>query len=268
MLQTEEDRLLMDQMDERGYSLLPFPQELRALMLSHIETHLRELGSGYVGAKKALEMPLEQVALAVPDEIWSEKMNRAFRMFPKGVAQKIFEWADEKVRKKVGRTRSDINRVPAEEVKINPKLDKKALVIYWRCVRPGKPDAGRPHRDADFWVLAFQDGYDPQIPFPFDYIKDSIKIWIPLKGCTPKTTLQIIPGSHRIEGELVVEDTEYGRRPTLSDVWLEEHKNDFISPIELSKGNCIVFDMNLVHKGPTHNNNELRISAELTLIVQ
>lgn len=268
MLQTKEKNTLLEEFDEKGYSLMPFSDKLRADMLRHIEGHIRELSVPYVGSAQAAQASLEEIALSIPDSVWSEKMNRAFRMFPRELSEQLHAWADQNVRTKVGRTRSAINKVPLEELKINPKLDRETLVVYWRCVRPGKPDAGRPHRDADFWVLAFQDGYDPRIPFPFDYIQDSIKIWIPLKGCTPQTTLQIIPGSHKIEGELVVEETEYGKRPTLSDAWLEARKNDYISPIELSQGQCILFNMDLVHRGPTHNNNELRISAELTLVVQ
>lgn len=265
MLQTES--LLKEDLDQKGYSLMNFPDHLRTKMLRHIETQVRELGTKYINKGRLASATLEDIAMSVPDEVWSSSMNRAFRMFPNELAEQLYQWADQHVRTSLGKSRSAINKVPLEELKINSKLSEETLVIYWRCVRPGKPDAGRPHRDADFWVLAFQDGYDPRIPFPFDYIKDSIKIWIPLKGCTPNTTLQVITGSHKVDGELVVEETEYGRRPTLSDAWLEKHKNAYTSPIELSQGSCIIFDMNLVHRGPTHNNDELRISAELTLIV-
>ncbi len=266
MKQVLIDDVLVKEFTENGYSLLPFPQSLRLEMLGHIESHIRTLGGSFAGKNKNLS--LEKVAMSVPDEVWSEKMNRAFRMFPRPLCDRILKWADQNVREKFGREASAVNSVFPEELKINTGLDPQRLAIYWRCVRPGKPDAGRPHRDATFWVLAFEDGYDPLIPFPFDYIKDSIKIWIPLQGCTPDTTLQVIPRSHLVAGDEVVEMTEYGRRPTLSDEWLDQHKNDFMSPIELSKGSCIVFDMNLVHRGPVHNNNELRISAELTLVVK
>lgn len=172
------------------------------------------------------------------------------------------------MRKPFGKTQSFINVILAHEADLNPRLSKEDKAIYWRCVRPGKPDAGRPHRDATFWEIELESGYDPKIPFPFDYRKDCIKIWIPLKGCTPQTTLQVIPRSHRMELATVVEDTEYGRRPNIDPSWLREHEGDFISPVELSQGSCILFDMHLIHRGPTHNNDELRISAELNLIVQ
>jgi ectoine hydroxylase-related dioxygenase (phytanoyl-CoA dioxygenase family) len=63
-----------------------------------------------------------------------------------------------------------------------------------------------------------------------------------------------------------VEQTEYGRRPSISADWLKANDNLFMSPIALSKGSCILFDMNLVHMGPRHNNQALRISAEFNFI--
>ena len=252
-------------LEDKGFSLAPFPNSLRSEMLAHIENHIRELGAKYTDSSTAV---LKDVALSVPDSIWSEKMSRAYRIFPKSISHKIEKWANDSIRPKLDRTQSAINKVYREEIKINDKLDADTPTIYWRCVRPGKPDAGRPHRDADFWDLEFKAGYDPQIPFQFNYLKDCVKIWIPLQGCIPTTTLQVISGSHKMEISAVVETTEYGTRPTINSSWLEEHKNDYISPVELSKGECIIFDMKLVHRGPQHNNSDLRLSAELCFILK
>ncbi|HSX12821.1 MAG TPA: phytanoyl-CoA dioxygenase family protein [Chlamydiales bacterium] len=257
--------LLKKQFEENGFTTKPFPQELRVLMLNHIDAHIRDTAASYLTSPTS---SLEKTALSVPDEVWSKKMNRAFRIFPKDLSEKIHQWADSSIRKEFGRTRSAVNVVYPQEAEMNPKITKQHIAIYWRCVRPGKPDAGRPHRDASFWVLEFEEGYDPKIPFPFDYLKDCIKIWIPIKGCTPQTTLQIIPRSHKMEIPTTVEQTEYGRRPTIDGSWLQKYEKDFTTPQELSQGSCIIFDMNLVHRGPTHNNNELRISAELCFILQ
>ena len=189
-------------------------------------------------------------------------------MFPKKITEKLREWAHSCIAIPFNKTISAVNAVDEKEITLNPKLTQESLAIYWRCVRPGKPDAGRPHRDATFWVIELEQGYNPKIPFAFDYIKDCIKVWIPLKGCTPKTSLQVIPKSHRMNLPVAVDDTEYGRRPNIEKTWLESHEQDFASPPELSQGECIIFDMDLVHRGPTHNNNELRISAELSLVVR
>ena len=256
---------LVNAYSEEGFATKPFPQDLRMEMLRHIESHIREIGAPYA---KSAKDSLKQVAMSVPDDVWSKKMHRAFRMFPKGTAEKLYRWADRSVRAEFGKTQSAINLVSDYEASINPKISKESMVIYWRCVRPGKPDAGRPHRDATFWVLELEEGYDPKIPFPFDYIKDCLKIWIPLQGCTPKTTLQIIPRSHRMEIPIAIDDTEYGRKPNIANSWLKDHEKDFMSPLALSQGSCIIFDMDTVHRGPTHQETDLRISAELSLIVR
>jgi len=265
---TTKETPLKQQFIEQGFSTKAFPEELRSSMLRHIESHIRELGAPYFKSENRSQASLEEIAMSVPDEVWSKKMNRAFRVFPHELAGQVHQWADNSIRKEFGRKLSAVNVVYSSEAEMNPKLTKQSLAIYWRCVRPGKPDAGRAHRDATFWVLELEEGYDPKIPFPFDYLKDCLKIWIPLKGCTPKTTLQVIPRSHKEEIPIVIEQTEYGRRPTIDGAWLQKQEKSFISPIELSQGSCIIFDMDLVHRGPTHNNTELRISAEISLIVQ
>jgi len=259
---------LLSEIDEKGFSTKMFSQNIRAELMCHIDAHIRKTAAPFLDSDKLSSFSLEKMAEMVPDAVWSEKMTRAFRIFPKELSDKVHKWADGNLCKELGRSRSAVNVVYPQEAETNSKLTQENLAIYWRCVRPGKPDAGRPHRDASFWDLEFKEGYDPKIPFSFNYLKDCIKIWIPLKGCIPTTALQIIPGSHKMEIPTIVEQTEYGRRPSISESWLKEHEKDFTSPKELSQGACILFDMNLVHRGPRHNNSELRVSAELNFIVQ
>ncbi len=262
------DLKFLNAYQEKGFALLPFPEQLRLKMIRYIENYVRELGSSYIGEEKAKNAPLEEIALSIPDDDWTHKMTRAFRIFPKNLGADLFRWAHENIGIRIGMTRSAVNVVYPAELVTNPKLDDQSLAIYWRCVRPGKPDAGRPHRDASFWELENADGFDPKIPFPYDYLKDCYKIWIPIKGCTPLTTLQVIPGSHKIDIPTTIQQTEYGRRPSIAASWLDQREAQFISPIELSQGSAIVFDMNTVHRGPAHKNTELRISAELCLVAK
>lgn len=254
---------LLESLISMGFATFPFPPFLKNKMLQHIETHIKEITSSYSQSADLLKR-----AMSIPDAIWAEKMARPFRFFPKDLGFEIALWADNVLKPELLKSRSAINAVYDYEILQNPLLDDSTLAIYWRCVRPGKPDAGRPHRDSSFWELEFGEGLDPKIPFLFNYQKDCIKIWIPLEGCREDTTLQVIPGSHLMEILTSVVQTEYGRRPTISDEWLEQNKKYFMSPKELSQGSCIIFDMDLVHRGPTHQNNELRISAEFNLITQ
>lgn len=250
---------------EDGYSIVKFPENLAFNMFSYAQKHLREVWSDYFERMDSGSASLEDVIFSIPDAEWSEKMSRAFRIFPIEISHELYRWADAFVCKNLKIKRTAVGVVYTQEHRINPKLTENSSAIYYRCVRPGKPDAGRAHRDADFWEVEFGDGYDPKIPFEFDHHK-CIKFWIPLSGCTRETSIQIIPKSHKMEIPTTVLQTEYGRRPAIKDEWVKHHEKDFIAPVE--KGSCLVFHMGLVHRGPINLNNKLRISSEITLAIQ
>jgi ectoine hydroxylase-related dioxygenase (phytanoyl-CoA dioxygenase family) len=252
---------MQTEFQENGFITFPFPDDLRQELLNHIETNIRNLANNYSDS-------LETIAGTISDAVWQKKMGRAFRIFPKELANKALAWAHSSFCEPFSKKYSAVNVVLPQEVQENPQLTEDNLAIYWRCVRPGKMDAGRPHRDASFWDLEFKEGYNPKIPFPFHYLENCMKIWIPLYGCTHETTLRVIPRSHKMEIPTTVEQTEYGRRPSISGDWLQEKANAFLSPPALSQGSCILFDMNLVHMGPRHNNTKLRISAEFNFITK
>jgi len=260
-------KTLQEEFFEQGFSTKLFSRSLKEVMLTHIEEIVRKVASPFSESKEAEKLSLEEIVQYVPDEIWAQKMNRAFRFFPKKLAHEIWHWSDVAIRKEFNKDRSAVNVVYTRERELNSQLKEEDLAIFWRCVRPGKPDAGRAHKDATFWDIEFNDSYDAKLPFKVDYIRDCIKIWIPLQGCVPTTTLQIIPYSHKMDIPTEIIQTEYGVRPTISESWLNQNEHTFMSPIQLSQGSCIIFDMNLVHRGPVHNNNKLRISAELNLFI-
>jgi len=248
------------QFEKDGYITWPFPDEIRKAMVAHIDSYIRSLSKA--------QGSLEEIVQTIPDLVWQKEMNRCFRMFPDSLAKQALEWAHGSFSKPFGKSVCAVNVVLPQEVAENHVLTEDHLAIYWRCVRPGKPDAGRPHRDANFWDLEFSEGYNPKIPFPFNYLKDCMKIWIPLSGCYPDTTLRVIPRSHQMEIPTIVEQTDYGRRPSIHPNWLQEYQASFMSPPELSQGSCLLFDMNLVHMGPRHNHSTLRISAEFNFITK
>lgn len=250
---------LKQEFEKNGYVTLPFPENLRSDMLAHIYQSLYALATIHEGS-------VEAIVEKIPDPLWQFKMSRCFRIFPLSLALQALDWAKNQFCAPFDKTEAAVNAVFPQEACDNTQITENHLAIYWRCVRPGKPDAGRPHRDASFWDLEFKEGYNPKISFPFNYLKNCMKIWIPLYGCTPETTLRIIPGSHAMEIPTIIEQTEYGRRPSICPHWLNENKCLFTTPIELSQGSCILFDMNLVHVGPCHNNSNTRISAEFNFI--
>jgi ectoine hydroxylase-related dioxygenase (phytanoyl-CoA dioxygenase family) len=246
---------MLKEFDRDGFVTSPFPIKLKMEMLTHIEASMRTLFR-----KNTIDLD------EVTDQTWQKKMNRSFRIFPPFLSQQALSWAKQNFCRAFGKTFCAVNVVLPQEVAENPEITENHLAIYWRYVRPGKPDAGRPHRDANFWDLEFGEGYDPKVPFPFNHLENCMKIWIPLAGCTPETTLRIIPGSHKMEIPTIIEQTEYGRRPSICPEWLTRNQNLFMSPPELSQECCILFDMNLVHVGPRHNQNAARVSAEFNFI--
>ena len=123
---------------DKGFALLPFPEQLRLKMICYIENYVRELGSSYIGEQKAKNASLEEIALSVPDDDWTHKMTRAFRIFPKDLGGDLFRWAHKNVGQRIGMTQSAVNVVYPAELVTNPKLDGQNLAIYWRCVRPGQ----------------------------------------------------------------------------------------------------------------------------------
>lgn len=248
--------------EQNGFITHPFPNALRKAMLTHIQTAIQELGGeGQKGT-------IEEIIKTIPDPVWQYKMSRCFRVFPTRLSAQALEWAHNSFCAAFGKKYSAVNVVFPQEACENPKITEENLAIYWRCVRPGKPDAGRPHRDASFWDLEFKEGYDPKIPFSFNYLNNCMKIWIPLYGCHADTVLRVIPRSHKMEIPTIVTQTEYGRRPTICPEWLKEHQELFISPEPLSQGSCILFDMDLVHVGPCHDQQTVRISAEFNFITK
>jgi Phytanoyl-CoA dioxygenase (PhyH) len=249
--------------EEKGYVTLPFPSELKKEMHHYIMDYLQGLVDTSLEDKS-----LEQFVKTIPEPVWQLKMRRSFRIFPSPLASRVLDWAHHTLCSVFGLTQSAVNVVLPQEVEENPNISEDHLAVYWRCVRSGKPDAGRPHRDSSFWDLEFSEGYKPKIPFEFSYLQDCKKIWIPIAGCNPDTTLRIIPGSHRMDIPTIVEQTEYGRRPTICPKWLQKESHLFMTPPELSQGNCILFDMNLVHVGPCHEQSTSRISSEFNFIAK
>jgi hypothetical protein len=250
----------LEQFQEEGFYTQPFPDALRSEMLAHIEERI------YHVAGVGREVSIEKAAASIEDGVWARQMHRAFRMFFPPLADKIYRWAHKEIASEFGVDTMEINRVSQTELSLNPQLQPGDLVVYWRAVRPFKPDAGRPHRDGTFWELELAQGYDPQITFPFDYLKDCVKVWIPLRGCSEKTSLQIVPRSHKMDIPISIDETDFGKRPTIGAAWLQQYGQAFMSPPPLARGSCIVFDMDLVHQGPRHEQDQLRISAELSLI--
>jgi ectoine hydroxylase-related dioxygenase (phytanoyl-CoA dioxygenase family) len=65
-----------------------------------------------------------------------------------------------------------------EVVANNPYFDQHRFQV--RVVRPGKTDNNPPHRDV--WL---------------DRLRNAVNVYVPLAGSTERTSLPLVPGSHR-----------------------------------------------------------------------
>lgn len=83
-----QSRELQVQFAEQGFTTLPFPQELRVELLGHIDARIREFGRLHAASALSPDLAVEEIVRAVPDEVWSQKMARAFRILPKSWLQR------------------------------------------------------------------------------------------------------------------------------------------------------------------------------------
>ena len=129
--------------------------------------------------------------------------------------------------------------------------------IYWRLVRPNKPDDVGPfHRDSWFWKLN-KDFPKPNYPFI------RIKVWIAIATEIDKSGLLVEKNSHKRtdinwEGKL-----KHGiMKPILLD-----DKNCFnMNLVKTFPGECIIFNDELIHGGSINLGTKTRVSTEFTLL--
>jgi hypothetical protein len=246
-------------MNREGYLIFPFPQELLKAMRAHI--------CKFMGVQPTDPEALEKLtakSLLCGDEEFTQKYSKAFRMFPDSVAHLAERWVAG-LAKQLGGQRAGINYVSEDEKRKNSALRSDSLDVFWRCVRPGKPDVGAPHCDYQFWEIVKGTPHD--VPVPFDY-DERWKIWVPLMGCERSNSLEIVPASHTQEIPIDRILTKNGYKPDIKRHWLEAHEKFFTCPLTTFRNYCILFHDKLVHRGPPNKTKNLRLSGELTILLK
>ena len=250
------------EMEKDGYIIFPFPRELTKAMKSHIFQFMGVQTDG-LNETEALKKCAE-ISLSHSDEDFVKKFAKPFRMFPDSVAELTLNWITS-LKDHFGGLRTGVNYACKEERDQNHALREDSYDIFWRCVRPGKPDVGAAHCDYQFWEIA--KGTSAEAGSPFDY-DERWKIWVPLLGCDQTNSLQIVPGSHV---QVVPTDrvlTKNGYKPVIQAPWLEKHEKMFLCPLTNFDGYCVLFHDKLVHRGPANNTSMLRLSGELTILLK
>lgn len=246
------------EMQEKGFMIIPFPERLKDLMRHHIRSYIGK-------ASNSGGNDLTKNVQNLSDEEFGKKLgSKPLRMFPRAIADELYSWASN-LSDFLGGIQCGINYVSLVETKQNPDLSENSYDVFWRCVRPGKGDVGAPHADYQFWELAKGTEEEPRVPFSYD---ERWKIWIPLIGCVSENSLHVIPESHREEIPTTLRETKSGLRPAIDKEWLDTNSKRFICPFTDFSHTCVLFHDKTVHQGPPNNTPQLRISAELTLLLR
>lgn len=249
------------EMQDNGFVIFPFPAELGTAMRAHIS---RYMGVSSPATGNDLIKRLTEKSLGFQDEEFTRIFSKPFRMFPDPVANLAVEWVESLVNQ-FGGKRTGVNYVSTDEREKNSALRKDSYDVFWRCVRPGKPDVGAAHCDYQFWEIVRGTKDDVECPFDYD---ERWKIWVPLMGCDPTNSLQVVPGSHAQEVPTDRVMTKNGYKPVIQPQWLNQYEKSFVCPLTTFNNQCVLFHDKLVHRGPANNTQNLRLSGELTILLK
>lgn len=245
-------------MAAQGYCLFSVPIELKQKLREAVFcTIAKDQGSLDVHFEA-----ISQQVMALPDDQFRSDFAKPNRFFAPNLAPDLMRFAQD-CAERVGAREGEISLVSPAEVDANSQLTPSCLDAFWRCVRPGREDVGRPHADVQFWELARGTSSEPHLSTAYDR---RIKVWIPLAGCDRSNSLKVVEGSHLEAVPFKSVMTQNGLRPDIDQPWLDQ--KEFISPINHYDHECIIFDDRLVHMGPKNNSNRIRISCEFTILVK
>jgi len=257
--QATHPRLPMESIAEIGYGVIRFPLVIRKRMISLIFEEISRI-TGFDSC--TLDLATTHV-MELGEEQFSKSFNKPFRMFPGDVTKDVVNWVYGLGDFMGGET--EINFVsPCEQI-INSNLSPESYDVFWRCVRPHRPDVGKAHCDSQFWEIVKGTDKDVQTPINYD---ERWKVWVPLMGCSLKNGLQMLPGSHEYSAPLTVVETNHGLKPDINSDWLNKHEHNFICPFQTFNDACVLFHDNMIHRAPINLEATLRISAEFTVLLR
>lgn len=132
--------------------------------------------------------------------------------------------------------------------------------MYWRIVRPNRPDdVGTLHADAWFHLaMKIRERCFPEGAH-------ALKVWIPLYVEPGKNGLEIVVGSHKNKEEWDYTVVEIGNT---SKPRLRVPEESLVSRklLETPPGTVLVFNEDLVHVGALNQGEATRVSLEITLL--
>lgn len=127
--------------------------------------------------------------------------------------------------------------------------------IYWRLVRPNHPeDVAGAHADAWFYTLTNDVPPEEQARI--------VKVWLPVVSAPGLSGLAVAAGSHKMNLSYAGEMRHGRMKPLLTDPRGEKMA---LTPLHLSAGQCVAFDIDLLHRGIGHSTDQSRVSMEFAI---
>jgi|GEM_PF-2275896 len=250
-----------------GFVVLPFP--------SSIQQEVRRYIAGFIASKGGIDYPenaddiqlleiLTRIVSSFSDEEFVDTFRKGYRTLPGNISKGFVPWIESELAERLKTNRISLTYVCEADRRTNPSLGPESYDIYWRIVRPNKPDVAGPHIDSTFADLNV--GSDRVNPLPFEYTA-RWRVWVPILGCDPDNSLQFIPGSQFEDFPATSVDTPLGPRPSVSDDWKRDNMHRFVCPFTKTDGYCVLFPDNVIHQGPVNKGDGLRLSMDFTVVM-
>lgn len=128
---------------------------------------------------------------------------------------------------------------------------------YWRLVRPNcSQDVSDPHADSWFYSVTNKLSDERQ--------SNLKKFWLAINTVTGESGISVSSGSHLVQWKYGSEHRHGRSKP----VFLDDPQKLNLKCLELSNGEGVLFDIDLIHKGVSHSLPHTRVSIEFAIELQ
>ena len=242
------------ELKKKGYSILDFDENIKSELLKTIKFKLNKI------FKNKYKEDINKVNHISNKKFTDKFGNVSQRFFDFKTSKKFNELLKYQFKENLNLNATMHNPIKSN-IKFNNKLTTKDFSFYWRIVRTGKNDVGKPHNDEQFWNLLDKE------EFNFSYkIKDKFKIWIPLYGVNRQNCLRVLNKKYFNKKKLSTIKINNIIKPNIDEKWIKNNKKKFTKCF--NKKNAILFDYQTVHYAPKNKSKKIRISCEATILIK
>jgi hypothetical protein len=242
------------------------------LLPAHVFSLLRECILTLINNSKDIN-DIRGYTSSLSDDEFRKVFSKERRFIPNHVALLVQSWCED-LKEVIQASAVSISPVSKNEINKNKSLKEGDKDVFFRCVRPNQDDVAPAHYDAMFWEI--MKGTDSE-PNTLGY-QGRWKVWIPIFCCNQNNSLNIMPGSHleKVPPQYTTSKcqsyattlNQIAEVPGICESWLLSNESRFFCPDDLIMGSFLLFNDNLVHRGPKNKDIKgyPRISCEFTLL--